>query len=53
MRKTLKRIFDREPWRTIFLLILSAFVMFVFYKGVLKNPALDPERIGQTAEVTP
>jgi hypothetical protein len=48
-----KRIFDREPWRTIFLLVISAFVVFAFYKGVLKNPALDPDRIGKTTEVTP
>jgi hypothetical protein len=36
--------------RTLLLLVISAFVMFVFYKGVLKNPALDPDRIGQNTE---
>lgn len=53
MLKFLKRIFDHEPWRTILLIVITAFVVFVFYKGVLKNPALDPDRMGQPIEAQP
>ena len=38
-------------WRTILLFVISAIVGLVFFfKGVLKNPRLDPDRIGQNTE---
>jgi hypothetical protein len=46
----MKSLFDWEPWRTLLLLVISAFVLFVFYKAFFDNPALAPERMGQTAE---
>ena len=47
----MKPLFDLEPWRTIFLIIVFAFVLFAFYKAIFDNPALAPERMGQKTEI--
>jgi hypothetical protein len=51
MPGTLKRIFDREPWRTILLVVISALVFFAFYRV---HPALYTEcdEILENLEIT-
>ena len=52
MPGTLKRFLDRDPWKTIILVLVFALIVGLCAYALQKNPQLNPRPVGPVVERT-